>query len=79
MYGQIIRFHNDIGYGVIDAENGRKYRFAKAEIVNSSKDLVGQNVDFIVNARRPCQIIMMAGSPWTAFGNICTQAANDQE
>ena len=34
MYGQITKFREDIGVGVIEAEDGRRYRFAKNEIVN---------------------------------------------
>jgi hypothetical protein len=77
MYGQITKFRDDIGVGVIAAENGRKYRFAKKAIVNSADSLIGEGVDFLVVASRPCQIIMMSGSPWSAFGGISAQAAND--
>jgi cold shock CspA family protein len=79
MYGQITKFRDDIGVGVIAAENGRKYRFVKSEILNDDKRLVGTEVDFVVVASRPRQIITMTGSPWTAFGGICARAANDQE
>jgi cold shock CspA family protein len=79
MYGQITKFRDDIGIGVIEAENGRKYRFVKAEIINTDAGLVGQGVDFLVDASRPRQIIMMSGIPWTAFGGITSRAANDRE
>jgi cold shock CspA family protein len=79
MYGQITKFRDDIGVGVIEAEDGRKYRFAKTEVVNSADRLTGQGVDFLLVASRPRQIIMMAGSPWTAFGGLATRAANDRE
>ncbi|RTL64985.1 MAG: hypothetical protein EKK41_20895 [Hyphomicrobiales bacterium] len=68
MYGKITKFRPDLGYGVISAENGRKYRFAKGQILNSADPLIGEGVDFELVASRPAQIIMMAGSPWTAFG-----------
>ena len=68
MQGQILKFRSDLGHGVILAENGRKYRFAKSEIVNSDDDLAGTSVDFLVVASRPQQIFLMSGSPWTAFG-----------
>ena len=58
MYGEIIKFRADLGIGVIAAEDGRNYRFTKSEVVSSARDLVGENVDFIVDARRPRQIIV---------------------
>jgi hypothetical protein len=78
MYGEITKFRDDIGVGVIEAENGRKYRFAKSEIVSSARQLIGESVDFIVDASRPRQIIMLSGSPWTAFGGILSRTANDR-
>jgi len=78
MYGEITKFHDDIGIGVIEAENGRSYRFTKSDIVSSARRLVGEGVDFIVDASRPRQIVMLSGSPWTAFGGICSRAANDR-
>ena len=78
MYGQITKFRDDIGVGVIEAEDGRKYRFAKTEVVNTADRLIGQGVDFLIVASRPRQIIMMSGSPWTAFGGFAARAANDR-
>jgi len=78
MYGEITKFHDDIGVGVIEAENGRKYRFTKSDSVSSARQLIGEGVDFIVDASRPRQIVMLSGSPWTAFGGICSRAANDR-
>jgi hypothetical protein len=79
MYGEITKFQDDIGVGVINAEDGRKYRFAKSDIVSSVRHLIGEGVDFIVEANRPRQIVMLSGSPWTALGGICSLAANDPE
>lgn len=79
MYGQITKFRDDIGVGVIEAEDGHKYRFAKSEIVSTADCLIGTSVDFLVDARRPTQIIMLSGSLWTAFGDLAAHAANDQE
>jgi cold shock CspA family protein len=70
MYGRITKYRDDLGFGVIAAENGRKYRFTKSAIMNTSDPLIGQGVDFVVEASRPAQIIMMSGSPWTAFGSL---------
>ncbi len=78
MYGQITKFREDIGVGVIEAEDGRRYRFAKNEIVNEAGRLIGQGVDFLIVASRPRQIIMMSGSTWTAFGALAARAANDR-
>lgn len=70
MHGRITKFRHDIGVGVIVADNGRKFRFAGTQIRNSTPELVGQSVDFMVTGSRPTDIIMMHGSPWTAFGSI---------
>lgn len=67
--GEITKFSNDIGYGIIKSDNGRKYRFTKSDIVNSDDELVGATVDFFVVASRPTEIIVMKGSPWTVFGS----------
>jgi len=69
MYGRITKFSSDVGCGVIEAEDGAKYRFAKNAIVNLNGKLVGHCVDFVVSARRPTDIILMTGSPWTVFAN----------
>ena len=68
MYGQITKFSDKVGFGVIEAEDGSKYRFEKGEVQNLNGRLVGHSVDFLVAARRPKDIILMTGSPWTAFG-----------
>lgn len=70
MYGQITKFREEIGTGVIRAEDGRKYRFVSAEVMNGEQKLIGHGVDFVLSERRPKRIIVLAGSPWTAFGPI---------
>jgi hypothetical protein len=78
MYGEITKFQDDIGVGVIAAEDGCKYRFTRSDIVSTVQQLIGEGVDFIVEAKRPRQIVMLSGSPWAAFGGICQRAANDR-
>jgi hypothetical protein len=78
MYGEIIKFRPDLGVGVIEAEDGRKYRFAGSEVVSNARRLVGENVDFIVDAKRPRQIVVTSASLWTAFGDIRDCIANDR-
>ena len=70
MHGRITKFRHDMGVGVIVADNGRKFRFTGTQVRNSTPELVGQSVDFVVSGSRPTDIIMMSGSPWTAFGGI---------
>jgi len=70
MHGRITKFRHDMGIGVIVADNGCKFRFAGTQIRNATPELVGQSVDFMVRGSRPTDIIMMSGSPWTAFGAI---------
>ena len=78
MYGQITKFREDMGVGVIDAEDGCKYRFAKDEILNEVDPLIGEGADFLIVASRPRQIILMSGSTWTAFGALAARVANDR-
>ncbi|MBL8567423.1 MAG: hypothetical protein JNM89_17065 [Hyphomicrobiaceae bacterium] len=68
VHGEITKFRADIGFGVITGEDGRKYRFAKSELVNTDADLIGNAVDFMVVANRPTEIIVLDGTPWTVFG-----------
>jgi hypothetical protein len=68
MQGQITKFHEGIGFGVIDAADGRKYRFSRLDIRNPDERLVGLDVDFLVEHRSPKEIILLSGSPWTVFG-----------
>jgi cold shock CspA family protein len=69
MHGRITKFSTKVGFGVIEAEDGAKYRFAKNEIVNLNGKLVGHSVDFVLNSRRPKEIILMTGTPWSVFGD----------
>ena len=70
MQGQITKFHHGIGFGVIRATDGRKYRFSKSDIYNPNGRLVGLDVDFVVESHspNPRDIILLHGSPWTVFG-----------
>ncbi|MFV0368214.1 MAG: hypothetical protein ACK5KM_07125 [Hyphomicrobiaceae bacterium] len=66
--GEITKFHDDINVGIITANDGRKFRFTKSNVINSNGRLVGLSVDFVVVASRPTDIILLNGSPWTVFG-----------
>jgi hypothetical protein len=66
--GRISKFREDIGIGVIVADDGRKYRFAQSDMMNADDEIVGLDVDFVPIGNRPVEIIVMSGSPWTAFG-----------
>ena len=68
MQGQIISFHENLGQGVIATHDGSRYRFEKGEIQNPNGKLVGLDVDFLVESRRPKDIILLHGSPWHVFG-----------
>ena len=67
MYGRITKFSDKVGFGVIEAEDGAKYRFDKSQIKNLNGRLVGHSVDFLVATRQPKEIFLLTGSPWTAF------------
>jgi cold shock CspA family protein len=79
MYGLITKFRDDLGIGVITAEDGRKYRFANTALIAAARPRIGEEVDFLLIARRPSQIVVLTGSTWTAFSDICSRAANDRE
>jgi hypothetical protein len=68
MQGHITKFHESIGFGIINAVDGRKYRFAKSDIRNPNGRMVGLDVDFLVESRSPRDIILLHGSPWAVFG-----------
>lgn len=68
MYGQIIKFDDRLGFGVIETEAGSRFRFAKGQIRNPNGKLVGYDVDFLVESRQPKDIFLMHGTPWDAFG-----------
>jgi hypothetical protein len=71
MQGQITKYRDDLGFGIIEADNGRRYRFAGHQLKNSAEMLIGQDVDFVLSASsRPTDIIMLSGSPWAAFGAL---------
>ncbi|MBA2127309.1 hypothetical protein DLM45_13900 [Hyphomicrobium methylovorum] len=70
MYGAIKKFRGDLGIGIIAAENGRDYRFEQTAILNSQRDLEGQEVHFELGELKAREIIVLAGSPWSAFGGI---------
>jgi len=69
MQGHITKFHERIGFGVISAADGRRYRFSSADIRNPKSRIVGLDVDFVVESRTPKDIILLQGSPWTVFGH----------
>lgn len=70
MYGEIKKFRNDLGVGIITAENGRAYRFESTEILNRRDDLEGHEVHFEIGDLKAREIIVLAGSPWMAFGGV---------
>ncbi len=74
MQGEITKYRDDLGCGVIMTDDGRRYRFARKQVISSAADLVGQEVDFIMSANQPAEIIVLSGSAWTAFGGIAGTA-----
>jgi len=68
MHGRITKFSPRDGFGVIEADDGARYRFAPGEVVNLNGKLVGHSVDFLLEARQPKAIVLMTGTPWSVFG-----------
>ena len=75
MQGQITKFHEAIGFGVICTADGRKYRFSHSDIRNPDDRLVGIDEDFLIDSRSPRNNILLQGSPWTVFtqANLATK------
>jgi hypothetical protein len=67
MQGYIVRYHEDIGQGIIAAQDGRRFLFRGSEVLNPNGKLVGYDVDFVVESRVARDIIVLAGSPWSVF------------
>jgi cold shock CspA family protein len=67
MQGQITKFDATLGYGVITAEDGAKFRFAKTDVKNLNGKLVGHEVDFLLETRAAKEIILLTGTPFTVF------------
>jgi hypothetical protein len=76
MHGEIIELR--LRGAIAAAERGRKCRAGARESASNVRDLVGEDVAFIVDARRPRQIIATSASLWTAFGDIRDCIANDR-
>lgn len=70
MYGKIVKYSDRLGQGIICADDGQRLRFKARSVRNLGGKLVGSDVDFLVESRQPREIIMLSGSPWTAFGPI---------
>ncbi|MEO1281152.1 MAG: hypothetical protein AAFV69_05390 [Pseudomonadota bacterium] len=69
MHGQITKFSKTLGYGVIAAEDGRKYRFAGDQVMNVNGKLVGHDVDFLLSTARAKDVILLTGSAWSVFAD----------
>ena len=68
-YGRIEFFRADFGVGVIKADDGRKYRFQRHDLINAQNDLLGQPVHFAISGLTPQSIIVLAGSPFAVFAS----------
>ncbi len=68
-YGRIEFFRADFGVGVIKADDGRKYRFQRQDLINAQNDLIGQPVHFAISGLTPQSIIVLAGSPFAVFAS----------
>lgn len=70
MEGRVTKFYGTLGIGIIAGQDGRKYRFKTHSVMNRHLPIANQEVDFEVANSAPTRIIVLAGSPWTAFGAI---------
>lgn len=70
MQGNITKVREDLGLGVIEGANGRKFRFNIGDLCNPDGNLVGLEVDFMLESHKAIDIIVLHGSPWAAFGRV---------
>lgn len=70
MYGAITKYRSDLGIGIITADDGRKFRFQSASVLNRREHLEGEDVYFDAASVKASEIIVLAGSPWIAFGGL---------
>jgi len=77
MHGEIIKYDDRIGAGVVAAEDGRRFRFLRSRLLNARDRIVGREVDFVLAARHPVDIIVMSGTPWTVFGDTRERGAGE--
>lgn len=69
MNGQIVKYSERLGQGIIRSDDGRTYRFKQASLTSRAGRLVGMDVDFLVESRQPRDIFVLSGTPWTAFSS----------
>ena len=69
MYGYIKKFDDKTGCGVIETDAGERFRFSKSEVRNPNGKLVGYAADFLIDTRKPKEIVLMQGTAWTVFGS----------
>jgi hypothetical protein len=74
MQGEITKYRDDLRVGVITIGDGRRYRFSRSQILSATGDLLGHEVDFILSADGPTEIIVVTGSLWGAFGGLAVDA-----
>lgn len=69
MHGRIVKFHETLKVGVIKTADGRKYRFARDQVINPNGRLVGYEVDFVkpVAGAPAGDVILLTGSIWSVF------------
>lgn len=68
MYGRIISFSHDVRLGVIRSDD-RRYVFTSSDVYNLQEDIRGLEVSFEPGAIKARNIVLLAGSPWMAFGD----------
>ena len=75
MHGHIVKFRDDLGFGVIKTDDGSSFRFERSEIRNPNGRLVGLDADFLLDSRQARDIILMHGSACNAFGGSLAERA----
>jgi hypothetical protein len=70
MNGRVLKVVKTIGMGVIVDDHGKKFRFRTSDVLNAHLTPDDQDVDFVLDGRCAKSIVILDGSPWTAFGPL---------
>ncbi len=76
MNGRVVKIVGTIGMGIIVADNGQKFRFRISDVLNAHLTSDDQDVDFVPERGCAKAIVVLDGSPWTAFGPLISHPSH---
>ena len=67
MIGEIIKYRDDLGIGVIAGADGTRFRFSRSDVLSPATILRGLDVDFVTDGRVVRDVVVLRGDPWAVF------------